>query len=79
MLLRRVSNVNGFELQAVTLQVDPHGQLLCLFNPDRLEFVLFEVAEIFKHFFEYRYKQINLVFGIFSTPPMIIQRLFLVP
>ena len=56
MLLRRVSNVNGFELQAVTLQVDPHGRLLCLFNPDRLEFVLLEIPQIYKHFLEYRYK-----------------------
>jgi hypothetical protein len=56
MLLRRVSNVNGFELQAVTLQVDPHGRLLCLFNPDRLEFVLLEIPQIYKHFLEYRYE-----------------------
>jgi hypothetical protein len=56
MLLRRVSNVNGFELQAIALQVDPHGRLLCLFNPDRLEFVLLEIPQIYMHFLEYRYK-----------------------
>ncbi len=79
MLLRRVSNVNGSELQAVTLQVDPHGRILCLFNPDRLEFILLEIPDIYKHFLEYRYKQINIVLTIFSTPVMIIQSLFLAP
>lgn len=55
MLLRKINNVKGERLRIGTMAIDPHGELVCLYEQERGEFLLVEIDDILKHFKYYRY------------------------
>lgn len=54
MLIRKINNINGERLRIGNLAVDPHGELVCLYEQERCQFILVEVDAIFKYFEQYR-------------------------
>lgn len=54
MLLRKINNVKGQRLRIGTMAVDPHGELACLYEQERGEFLLMEADSFLKHFEFYR-------------------------
>ena len=54
MLLRKINNIEGQRLRAGAMAVDPHGELVCLYEQERGDFLLMEVDSFLKHFEFYR-------------------------
>lgn len=54
MLLRKINNVKGQRLRIGTMAIDPHGEVVCLYEQERGEFLLIEIDDILKHFKHYR-------------------------